>query len=79
MAYYGMTLGIDPIGGSLYVSMIAMGASEIPVYIIVILILDLTGRRFLTALPLVVGGASCVAASLTPAGISSIQIYVFSY
>lgn len=77
MAYYGMTLGIEPVGGSLFVSMIIMGFSEIPVYILTVLLLDITGRRFLTALPLVVGGAACVAASFTPAGTATTVVQYF--
>lgn len=68
LAYYGLTLSAGSLSENLYVSMVLMGVTELPVYILTVLLLDRTGRRFLTAVPLLLGGGSCIIACFTPKG-----------
>lgn len=77
LAYYGLTLSSGSLTSNLYISMILMGFTEIPVYILTVLLLDRTGRRFLTAVPLLLGGGSCIAACFTPKGevITTVVLY----
>ena len=61
MVYYGLSLGVNLIGGDIFFNSFLSGAIEIPSYIIVIPIMNKIGRRWTTVGSLVAASLSCFA------------------
>ena len=59
MVYYGLALGVNLIGGNIFVNSFMSGAIEIPSYIMVIPIMNRVGRRWTAIGSLVAAGLSC--------------------
>ena len=59
MVYYGLSLGVNLIGGDIFLNSFLSGAIEIPCYFIVIPIMDKFGRRRTTIGSLIGAGISC--------------------
>lgn len=60
LAYYGLTLNTGKLEGNPFLVAFLMALVEIPCYFLVVYLLDKTGRRFLTALFLLIGGGCCM-------------------
>ena len=59
MVYYGLGLGVNLLGGNIFLNAFMSGAIEIPSYIIVIPIMNKLGRRWTTVVSLVVASVAC--------------------
>ncbi|CAH1402020.1 unnamed protein product [Nezara viridula] len=66
IAYYGLSLASDNMVGNPFFILFVLGLVEIPSYILVILMLDRTGRRSLTSIMMLLGAASCIVVALIP-------------
>lgn len=68
IAYYGLTLSTGKLEGNPYLITAIMGFVELPSYGAVIYLLDIWGRRPLVSGMMLIGGAACIGATLTPSG-----------
>ena len=59
MVYYGLSLGVNLIGGNIFLNTFLSGSIEIPCYILVIPIMNKLGRRWTTIGSLIAAGISC--------------------
>ncbi|XP_014288782.1 organic cation transporter protein [Halyomorpha halys] len=66
VAYYGLSLASDSMVGNPFFILFVLGLVEIPCVLIVILLLDRTGRRSLTSVMLLLAGLSCTVIALIP-------------
>ncbi|CAH1402018.1 unnamed protein product [Nezara viridula] len=72
IAYYGLSLASDNMVGNPYFILFVLGMVEIPSCILVILLLDRTGRRSLTSIMLLLGGVSCTVVAFIPKDMSNV-------
>ena len=63
-AYYGLTLAAGSAGGGLYTATALSGAVEIPAYVLTNFLLNVTGRRTILGVFMIVGGLSCLGIQL---------------
>ncbi|KAI0229437.1 Organic cation transporter protein [Lamellibrachia satsuma] len=88
MVYYGLSLGVNLIGGNIFLNSFLSGGIEIPCYILVIPIMNKLGRRWTTVGSLIAAGISCfictgifnksdAVSGFRKAGMWSLAIYVF--
>lgn len=68
IAYYGLSLNAGKLYGNPFIILFVMGISEVPVYLALIFVLDLLGRRSITSTLMVLGGACCIIAAYIPQG-----------
>lgn len=61
MAYYGMALNSADLGGDVFLDFFLQAAMDIPAKILVILLLNTTGRKFLMVSSLLIGGVGFLA------------------
>lgn len=66
IAYYGLSLASDNMVGNPFFILFVLGLVEIPSYVLVVLMLDRTGRRSLTSIMMLLGAASCTVVALIP-------------
>ncbi|XP_013381223.1 organic cation transporter protein [Lingula anatina] len=66
MVYYGLSLNVESLGGSLYLNFILMGAIEIPAYGSLVLIIDRLGRRKTLFFYMVTAGVACIVSGVLP-------------
>ena len=60
LAYYGLSLGVALLPGSLYVNNLISGAVEIPAYAMSCVLLNKVGRRWPTVATFVLCGIFCI-------------------
>lgn len=72
LAYYGLAFNIGTLPGNPYLMSFLNGLAELPGYVIVVALLDKTGRRSLEFVLLFIGGFACVAAAFIPHGMTVI-------
>lgn len=60
MVYYGLVLGIDNLGGDLYINFMIVGVVEIFVYIMCVLCFNWVGCKKLFIIIMIFGGVSCI-------------------
>ena len=60
MDYYGLSLGVSILPGSIYINMFLSGLIELPCYIMACILLNKVGRRWPNAGTLVASGVCCV-------------------
>ncbi|GAB0094995.1 organic cation transporter protein [Sergentomyia squamirostris] len=63
LVYYGLSLSTGKLHGNPFLILFIMGLVEYPSYIVVVLLLDKMGRRFLTSFLMLAGGLCCIAAT----------------
>uniref|UniRef100_A0A1B0C9K9 Major facilitator superfamily (MFS) profile domain-containing protein n=1 Tax=Lutzomyia longipalpis TaxID=7200 RepID=A0A1B0C9K9_LUTLO len=63
LVYYGLSLSTGKLYGNPFLILFIMGLVEYPSYIVVVLLLDKMGRRFLTSFLMLAGGLCCIAAT----------------
>ncbi|XP_012524025.1 organic cation transporter protein [Monomorium pharaonis] len=63
IAYYGLALNMGNLVGNPFVMLFLSGVLEFPVYILIMFIMDRTGRRCLTSTFLMTGGLCCICAA----------------
>ena len=68
MAYYGLSFLTEDLGSDPYLAFFISGAVEIPAYIICLLLLNRIGRKWLTSIFMVIGGAALLCALPVPNG-----------
>ncbi|XP_075226543.1 organic cation transporter protein isoform X2 [Lycorma delicatula] len=66
LVYYGLSLNAGKLFGNPFLVLFILGLVEIPSYIVSTVLLDRVGRRFLTAIFLLLGGFACLAAAIIP-------------
>ena len=60
MVYYGLSLGVDMLPGSLFLNSFISAAIEIPAYISVIFAMQYMGRKLPNFITLAAGGVCCL-------------------
>ena len=68
MAYYGLSFLTEDLGNDPYIAFFIAGAVEIPAYVISLLLLNRIGRKWLTSIFMVIGGAALLCALPVPNG-----------
>nr|XP_014288778.1 organic cation transporter protein-like isoform X1 [Halyomorpha halys] len=66
IAYYGLSLASDSMVGNPFFILFVLGLVEVPSCILVILLLDRTGRRPLRSIMLLLGAVSCAIVAVIP-------------
>ncbi|XP_023929915.1 organic cation transporter-like protein [Lingula anatina] len=66
VAYYGLALNAQGLGGNIYLNFALLGAADLPIVVLSSIILDKTGRRKLLVSTLFFGGLACIASGLIP-------------
>lgn len=66
LTYYGLALNSSKMEGNPFVNMFVMALVELPSYVIVVVLLDKTGRRSLTSTFMLLGGAVCLLTAIVP-------------
>jgi len=64
IAYYGLALNMGNLVGNPFLMLFLGGVLEMPTYILVIFIMDRTGRRCLTSTFMILGGVCCICAAI---------------
>ena len=72
LVYYGLSMNASSLAGDLFTNFTLLSVAEFPGYLLSYMGMCLVGRRATLAASLLIGGLSCLAASLTP-GLSDIQ------
>lgn len=67
LAYYGVSMALDSLGGSLYLNFFYVSVVEFPAYIVAIALINVWGRRLLTIASFSICGVACVLCAMTPA------------
>jgi hypothetical protein len=65
MVYYGLILNSSNLGGDIYFNFVMASLVEIPTLILVILLINKTGRIRLNSACRVFGGVACVSTTFT--------------
>jgi len=60
LVYYGLSLNTGNLEGNPFLVLFLVGLAEIPGYLLVIFLVDRTGRRFLLTTLLLLGGSACI-------------------
>ncbi|KAF4665154.1 hypothetical protein FOL47_004729 [Perkinsus chesapeaki] len=62
LGYYGLSMNVGHLGGSIYINSILCALVEIPSYVMMYLMVDnsITGRRLSLVIYLIAGGISCI-------------------
>ncbi|CAG7665288.1 unnamed protein product [Allacma fusca] len=68
LVYYGLSLNTGELLGNPFLMLFLIGLAEMPAYLLVILIVDKTGRRSLCATLMLIGGIACVAVAFLQKG-----------
>lgn len=68
LCFYGLAFNTGGLHGDPYLVFFLSGLADLPGHLLVILVVDKTGRRSLNAVLLFLGGAACVATTLIPKG-----------
>jgi len=68
LGYYGITFSMANLNDDLFISFIISSLVEIPAYVIVLLFMDLWGRKPLFSLSLIASGFICIACGLLEEG-----------
>lgn len=66
--YYGLSLSCGKLDGNPFLMLFLMGLVEFPSYIVIVLVLDLLGRRSITSSLMVIGGICCIIAAYIQQG-----------
>ena len=66
LVYYGLSMNASSLAGDLFTNFTLLSVAEFPGYLLSYLGMSLVGRRATLAASLLIGGLSCLAASLTP-------------
>ena len=66
MVYYGLSMNASSLAGDLFTNFTLLSLAEIPGYLLSFVGMRQIGRRATLAASLLIGGFSCLAASLTP-------------
>jgi len=72
MVYYGLSMNASSLAGDLFTNFTLLSLAEIPGYLLSFVGMRQIGRRATLAASLLIGGFSCLAASLTPASLSAL-------
>jgi Na+/melibiose symporter-like transporter len=70
LVYYGLSLNTGSLMGNPFLMLFFVGLAEVPGYILVILLVDKTGRRSLCAALLIIGGVACLIVSFLQQGLT---------
>ena len=65
MVYYGLSLNTGNLGGSFYINFLISGLVEFPAYTLCLILLDRTGRKWLHAASMILGGLCCICTVFT--------------
>ncbi|PNW78695.1 hypothetical protein CHLRE_09g387060v5 [Chlamydomonas reinhardtii] len=71
MTYYGISLALSGLPGSIYVSFMIAAAAELPANLVAAWAIDRFGRHNTMAWGMLLGGAACLACAFVPAGPAS--------
>lgn len=63
LVYYGLSLNTGKLNGNPFLLLFLMGLVEIPSYLVTVYLMDCMGRRFLTAINMILGGICCIIAT----------------
>ncbi|XP_005098247.1 organic cation transporter protein [Aplysia californica] len=61
MVYYGLSLNVGGLSGNIYLNFFISAVAELASYIFCLLLLDVTGRKPLQCISMLVGGVACIA------------------
>lgn len=67
MTYYGVSLSVGALQGSLYVVFVITSVAELPAYVITALTIDRAGRKRTLLVSQLLGGIFCILVSFAPA------------
>jgi len=68
IVYYGLSLNTGNLPGNPYLVLFLIGLAEIPGYLLVIGLVDITGRRSLCSTLMLLGGFACIIVAFIPTG-----------
>lgn len=68
LVYYGLAFNIGTLPGNPFLMSFLNGLAEVPGYLLLVLLLDKTGRRSLGCLLLFIGGFACICLVAIPEG-----------
>ncbi|EFJ44180.1 hypothetical protein VOLCADRAFT_95576 [Volvox carteri f. nagariensis] len=71
MAYYGISLALGGLPGSIYVTFMITAAAELPSNILAAWMIERYGRHNTMAAGMLLGGAACLGCAFVPAGVVS--------
>ncbi|GLI62485.1 hypothetical protein VaNZ11_005116 [Volvox africanus] len=71
MAYYGISLALGGLPGSIYVTFMITAAAEVPSNILAAWMIERYGRHNTMAAGMLLGGAACLGCAFAPAGVVS--------
>jgi OCT family organic cation transporter-like MFS transporter 16 len=77
LCFYGLAFNTGALPGDPYFVFFLSGLADLPGHLLVILIVDKTGRRPLNAAFLFIGGVACIATTFIPRGCSIYFIKAF--
>jgi len=69
MTYYGISIALNGLAGSIYILFLVAAAAEIPSNILAAYLIERIGRHNSLALGMLLGGVACLICSFCPAGI----------
>ena len=68
LVFYGVSYGVEGLGGNLYVNFAISGLIEIPAYFLCIIIAKYSGRRLSISSTMILGGVACLILSAISEG-----------